>query len=149
MFGLAWRGWPYPIPSAAYPGPTPTWFKFPISHVDLQAAALTNSITIYTMPAAGLIHGVKLKHSVLFTGPAVTNYFLSVGFTGGTANLLIEYDVMNTAIGDQNFAISHTFDSRDHAAPVNVLLTGRSGGANLNQSTGGTAELWLCVSTLV
>lgn len=101
------------------------------------------------MPAAGLIHGVKLKHSVLFTGPAITNYYLSVGFATQPAALLIEYDVMNTAIGNQNYAIAHTFDSRDHGAPLNVLLTARTIGANLDQSTSGTAELWLCVSTVV
>lgn len=60
--------------------------------------------------------------------------------------MLIEYDVESIAVGSNNFAISQTFDSRDHNDVVNVLVTGRSVGANLNTSTQGTAEVWLLVS---
>lgn len=138
--------WPYIAGTPSNPSASPTWFKFTLSHTQLQAAALTNSITLYALPAGCIIHGAKLKHSVTFDGPAITEYHLSLGFAGETQALLIEYDVESIAVGSNNFAISQTFDSRDHNDVVNVLVTGRSVGANLNTSTQGTAEVWLLVS---
>lgn len=117
-----------------------------ITHTQFQAAALTNNIVVYSLPAAGFIHGVKLKHSVIWDGPAITEYWLSVGFTVNVAALLIEYDVESTPVGDTEFAISGTWDSRNHAAATDVRVAARSVGANLNTSTQGTAQLWLMVS---
>lgn len=125
----------------------PQW-QNPITftHADLQAAALTSSFLIYNLPAAGIIHGVKLKASILFSGPAITEYWVGVGFAGLLQGLMIEYDLKNTAIGDQDFAISQTFDSRDHAATTPIYIGGRSVGANLDTSNQGTAQLWLLTS---
>lgn len=119
------------------------WHKFTVTHTQLQAAALSNDIEIASLAPGEIIHGVKLKHSALFTGPAITNYFLSLGFAGGLQDLLIEYDVKTTAVGDTNFAVAHTFDTRNHAAAVSVRIAARSVGANLSTSTGGSVDVWL------
>lgn len=148
-WGLSWRGWPLPTPVPPAPGPFSWWFKFSITHLALQAAALTNTAIIYAMPAGGVIHAAKLKHSIAFTGPAITDYYLSLGFAGETESLLIEYNVLTTAPGDQFFALSHCLDSRDHAAPANVLIAARSVGANLDQSRTGAADIWLYVSQAI
>jgi len=138
--------WPFIPGTPTNPIAVPTWFKFTLSHTQLQAAALTNSITLYALPAGCIIHGVKLKHSVTFDGPAITEYHLALGFAGEIEALLIEYDVESTAVANDNFAIAQTFDSRNHAAATNVLVSARAVGANLNTSTQGTAEIWLLVS---
>ncbi len=128
-------------------GLVPTWLSpITILHTQLQAAALTNSFLVYSLPAGGIIHGLKLKHSVLFDGPAITEYWLSVGFAGDLQALLIEYDVESTPVGNTEFAISSVFDSRNHAAATSVFVGARAVGANLNTSTQGTAQLWLMVS---
>lgn len=133
------------------PGPhsgtiIPAWTSIDLSHTQFQTAALTRSIVVYQLPAGGIIHGVKLKHSVTFDGPAITEYWLSVGFLGDTQALLIEYDVESTAVANDNFAIAQTFDSRNHAAATDVYVSARSVGNNLNTSQQGTAKLWLLVS---
>lgn len=128
-------------------GFVPAWLSpIAISHTQFQTAGLTNSITVYTLPAGGVIHGVKLKHSVTFDGPAITEYWLSLGFAGETQALLIEYDVESTPVAADNFALSQVFDSRNHSAPVNVIMSARSVGNLLNTSQQGTAQLWLMVS---
>jgi len=128
-------------------GNVPQWLPpITITHVQFQAAALVNDISVYSLPAAGIIHGVKLKHSVLWDGPAITEYWLGVGFAGDLQALLIEYDVESTPVGNAEFAISQVFDSRNHAAATDVRMRARSVGANLNTSTQGTAQLWLMVS---
>ena len=125
----------------------PAWLPpITLTHVQFQAAVLTNNILVYSLPAAGIIHGVKLKHSVLWDGPAITEYWLSVGFLGDLQALLIEYDVESTPVGATEFAISQTFDSRNHSAVTDVKVGARSVGANLDTSTQGTAQLWLLVS---
>lgn len=125
----------------------PTWQNpINITHTELQAAALTNSVIKYTLPPAGIIHGVKLKHSVTFLGGAITEYNLSVGFLGLLQALLIEYNVLGTAVAADNFALAGTFDSRNHSANTSVYVAARSVGANLNASTQGLAQLWILVS---
>ena len=137
-----------PTPSPANPGSFPYWFEFCFSHTDFQAAALTNSIVAYSLPAGGFIHGVKLKHSIAFAGTGITGYDLEVGFSGALDDLLIAYPV-DTAPANDTFAISQTFDSRNHGAATDVLLTAISTGANLDQSTAGDVCLWLLVSKAV
>lgn len=128
-------------------GMVPAWISpITFTHTQLQAAALTNSLLVYSLPAGGIIHGVKLKHSITFDGPAITEYWVSVGFAGDLQALLIEYDVESTPVGNDQFAISQTFDSRNHAAATSIFVGARSVGANLNTSTQGTAQLWLLVS---
>lgn len=125
----------------------PAWLApINISHTQFQTAGLTNSVTVYSLPAGGIIHGVKFKHSVTFDGPAITEYWLSLGFAGETQALLIEYDAESTPVANDNFAISQVFDSRNHVAATNVIMTARSVGNNLNTSQQGTGQLWLLVS---
>jgi hypothetical protein len=129
-------------------GNVPAWdTPIVVTHTQLQAAALTNSIVLTSLPAGTVLHGIKLKHSEVFDGPGITDYFLSIGWNGeNPQGLLIEYDVENTAVGNTNFALSGMFESRNHAAAVNLILSARSIGANLDQSTTGSAQIWLLVS---
>ena len=123
----------------------PAWQKLSVVHTQFQTGGLTQNISLYALPAGGLIHGVKLKPSVAFAGAGITGYFLSIGFIGALDDLLIEYPV-TAAVANDTFAISQTFDSRNHGAAVDVRIAARSTGANLNQSTAGAADIWLLIS---
>lgn len=123
----------------------PGWQKFSVVHTQFQTAGLTQNILLYNLPAGGLIHGVKLKQSIAFAGAGITGYFLSLGFVGALDDLLVEYPV-NVAPANDTFAISQTFDSRNHAAAVAVRIAARSTGANLSASTAGAADIWLLIS---
>lgn len=138
------------FPANGGPGTAvPAWTKFSVTHTQLQAAALTNSITLFSLEAGGVIHGVKLKHSVVFDGPGITDYFLSLGIAGATADLLNEYDVENTPVANDNFALSSVLDTYNHGATTAILLTARSVGANLDASTSGAAEIWVLLSRAI
>lgn len=137
-----------PVPAPDDLGAVPYWFKFPITHTDLQAAALVNNIELYSMPAGGLIHGAKLKQSVTFAGVGITSYDISIGFAGELEALLPLYPV-DVAPANDVFAIAHNFDSRNHGAAVSVRVNAISVGADLDQSTAGTADIWLCVSEVL
>lgn len=123
----------------------PAWKKFSVVHTQFQTAGLTQNILLYNLPAGGLIHGVKLKQSIAFAGAGITGYFLSLGFVGALDDLLIEYTVTPAPAAD-TFAISQTFDSRNHSAAVAVQIAARSTGANLSASTAGAADIWLLIS---
>jgi hypothetical protein len=123
----------------------PLWTKLSVVHAQFQVAGLTQNISLFSLPAGGLIHGVKLKTSEAFAGVGITGYFLSIGFVGALDDLLIEYSV-TPAVANDTFAIAQTFDSRDHGAAVDVRIAARSTGANLNQSTAGAADIWLLIS---
>jgi len=124
----------------------PGWITpITVQHTAFQTAGLTQDISLYTLPAGGLIHGVKLKQSVAFAGTGITSYSLSIGFVGALDDLLIDYPV-DAAPADDLFAIAATFDSRNHAATVDVRIRATAVGANLDQSTAGTAQIWLLVS---
>lgn len=123
----------------------PGWQKFSVVHTDFQVAGLTQNISLFSLPAAGLIHGVKLKNTVAFAGTGITGYFLSLGFVGALDDLLIEFSVTPAPAND-SFAISQTFDSRNHGAAVDVRIAARATGANLDQSTAGAADIWLLIS---
>jgi hypothetical protein len=113
--------------------------KINISHVDFQTAALTKTNTLFSLPAGAIVIGIRLKASAIFTGPAISNYFLSVGISGGTGDLMQEYDTKTITPGDQEYAESHVFQSFDYNNAFNLTVTGRSVGANLSTSTGGAA----------
>ena len=141
-----WTGPPIPLPGDL--GKYPYWFKFSITHIDLQAAALGNDIELYSMPAGGLIHGAKLKQSIAFAGAGITAYDLSIGFAAGLESIMPLYDVTAAPANDV-FAIAQDFDSRNHGAAVSVKVAAVSVGANLDQSTAGAADLWLLVSEVL
>lgn len=123
----------------------PGWLKLSVVHTQFQVAALTQNISLYSLPAGGLIHGVKLKQSVAFAGAGITSYSLALGFVGALDDLLIDYPV-NVGPAADVFAISATFDSRDHSAPVDVRIRATAVGVNLDQSTAGAADIWLLIS---
>jgi len=123
----------------------PGWQKFSVTHTQFQTAGLTQNILLYSLPAGGLIHGVKLKNTIAFAGAGITDYFLSLGFVGALDDLLIEYSVTPAPAAD-SFAIAQTFDSRNHSAAVDVRIAARSTGANLSASTAGAADIWLLIS---
>ncbi len=128
------------------PGVTvPAWTKIAVPHTWFQTGALTQNVNLFALPPGGLIHGVKLKTSIAFAGVGITGYFLSIGFLGALDDLMIEYSVTPAPANDL-FAISQTWDSRNHGAISDVRIAARSTGANLSFSTAGQADVWLLIS---
>lgn len=124
------------------------WTKYTATHTALQAAAMANDIELLSLPAGGIIHGVKIKHSVLFAGTGITDYKVSVGIVGTLAKYASAFDV-DTAVSNTNFQLSTTIGSENHGAATSIRLAATTTGANLDQSTGGSVDVWVLTSVAV
>jgi len=128
----------------------PTWMRFTFTHLQLQAAALTNDFEIYSAPVRVNIDGVVLKHTTQFLGGAISDYKVSVGLVGDLARYLSLFDV-DTAPSNTKpagYAEGYPNDQLQFGAVTSIRVAGVSVGANLSASTQGAATLWMRISAL-
>jgi hypothetical protein len=123
----------------------PKWFKYTVTHTALQAAATSNDIELLSLPAGGVIHAVKTKHSVAFSGGAIATYTVSVGIAGTLAKYSSAFNVFQ-AIGNTVFQMSSTLGSENHGAVTSIRVAAVSSGANLNASAAGSVDIWVLIS---
>lgn len=126
----------------------PRWKKYTVTHTALQAAAMANDIQLFSAVAGSIIHGVKIRHTVQFAGTGITDYKISVGIVGNLTKYATAFDV-DTAPSGTNFQLSSTVGSEDHTTPVSIRVAATSTGANLDQSTAGSVEVWVLESVAV
>lgn len=125
----------------------PKWIKVTKTYQDLSAAALTNNISIYTLPANGYIHDVKVVPTTAFSGGTIATYTLSVGIVGSLAKYAIATNVFtgNTTVNAVHTplvspeSLSVTTDIR--AAVISTV-------GNLNAATAGAVNIYILVSLL-
>lgn len=131
---------------------SPAWVKVTKSHTDLQAAATTNNIEVYSLPARGSIHHAIMKHSTAFSGGSISDYQLSLGLTGiadaFTGQLDADGSPSNTGFVQYNptgaGAVSPT---QNMGAATSIRLFAESMGDDLDQSSAGSVDIFLLVST--
>lgn len=128
-------------------GNSPEWISFTIPYTSIQTAALTNSITLYSMPAKGVIQAVKQKHSTAFTGGAIATCTSSIGISGTLAKYAAAFNIFqapaDTAAAKQ---ITGTIGIESDVTSTNILLTATSTVANLSALTQGSLTVSLLVS---
>lgn len=125
-----------------------SWSKYTVTYSDLSAAALTNSISLFTLPAGGIIHAVKIKHSTAFAGTSITAYNVSVGITGTLAKYASAFNVLQ-AVANDTFQLSSGLFSENNVATTDVKVTATSVGANLSAATQGSVDIWVLTSTAI
>ena len=119
--------------------------KYTISHTALKTAATTNDIALLTLPAGGLIQNVVLKHSAAFTGGSISAYTLTVGISGDLDKYTpaVLFDVFQ-APGDAVFEFATTQGIETfNASGTSIRLAAISTGADLDQSTAGSVDVWV------
>lgn len=129
------------------PAITPQWIKVTKTFTNLSAAGLTNDISLYTLPAKGYIHDVKIVPTTVFSGGLISAYTLSVGVAGNLAKYAVAVNVFtgNTALGAVHAPLpglestGSTTDIRLAAVAVTGLL---------NAATAGSVDVYLCISIL-
>jgi hypothetical protein len=109
-------------------------------------AALTASANLFLLPAGGIIEWLKLKHSINFTGPAITGVTASIGVAGDVARYMGPFDVFQAA-GASIFQLSTGPWSESQAVATQVRITLTSTGANLNALTQGSLQVWAELSS--
>lgn len=127
---------------------TPIWRKYTVTKTQLAAAATTNNITLFTLPAGGIIEAVKIKHSASFTGGSISAYTISVGITGTLAKYAAAYDVF-AAPSATAMQLSTTVGTESHTAATAIKVAATSTGANLSAATAGSVDIWVKVSQAV
>jgi len=123
----------------------PIWHQYTVESTDLDAAATTNDIELFSLDAGGIIHAVKIKHSVAFTGGIISAYTVSVGITGTLAKYHTAFNVFQ-APGNTVQSIETNTETENHATSVSIRIAAISTGANLNAATGGTVDVWVLIS---
>ena len=128
-------------------GGIPAWIKYTVTYAQLAAAALTNDIELFQLAAKGTIHAVVVKHSANFTGGAIASYKISVGITGTLDRYASQLDVFS-APSNTNFQHEVAPGIEDFGAATSIRVAAVSTGANLNQATQGSVDIWVFGSML-
>ena len=123
----------------------PAWEKFTKSYADFVSAGYSNTITLFTLPAGGVIHGVKIKHRNCFSGNSITGYTISVGIDGALAKYASPFDVYQN-YGDDVFEMALGLFSESHANATLVRVTASSVNGTLNMGTQGVVDIWVLKS---
>ena len=123
----------------------PSWVKVTLAFGAFSAAALTSNANLYSLPAGGVLHAVKIKQSASFTGGAVASCTVSVGISGNNAKYATAFDVFQASAAT-TFQVTGTVGGEDQAAAFQLTATAISTGANLNALTAGSVDVWLLIS---
>lgn len=121
---------------------SPTQFQFiAVPFASLQTAGLTNSLTLFTLPAGAVLTGMALKSSVAFSGPSITDVTVQVGVAGTVGQFFDGYDVY-AAVGDTNFDNAGINFIGSWATGTAVILTATAVGANLSALAAGNLNVY-------
>lgn len=123
----------------------PKWRKYTVGFADFAAAALENDIELLSLPARGIIHAVKIKHSEAFAGGSINGYTIEVGIVGTLDKYAGAFDVFQ-AVGDTVFQVTSVVDGEDHGSATSIRAEARSIADNLDQATAGSADIWVLYS---
>lgn len=117
---------------------------FSVSHNDLAAAAPTEDVVLFQLPARGVMTGVTLKHDTAFAGGTLTGMAVTVGDSSGPAaysdadGLDVFQPVSDTVFEDYTFFKSTTFAARDVVAGFTAT------GDNTGAATSGDVRVTAC-----
>jgi len=120
------------------------WRKYTVGYADLAAASTTNDVELFTLPAAGVVHAVKMKHSTAFEGGAISAYTVSVGIEGTLAKYAAAFDVFQ-AVDNTTFAVSDAELAGESHVPAgtSVRAAATATGADLDAATAGSVDVWV------
>lgn len=124
----------------------PMWKKFTIPFASVQAAALTNAVTIYTLPKFGVVHAAKMNVATAFSGGAIATITASVGTAGSPAKYLVATTVAGTGSTDGVSLAIPALESTSGTTAVQVSFTSTI--ANLSALTQGSMDIYLLVSQM-
>lgn len=121
------------------------WQAFTVSATDFTAEATSEDIELFSLPATGVIHAVKIKHTTSFNDGGSGSFTLSVGIAGTLTKYAGAFDVFQ-ATGDTVFQMSSVVDSEDHGSATSIRVEAVSD-VNVSLVTAGVAIIWVLTST--
>lgn len=140
LYDAQWSG------TVSYHSPPARWVKVTKTYADLSAAALTNDIEVFSLPAGWAVHTAFFKTSAAFTGGAIAAYTLSVGPTGSLLKYVAAFDALQ-AIGNTVAPVSVLTIPvvENWGAATSIRLSAISTVANLSAATAGSVDVYLHV----
>ena len=109
---------------------------------ELTAAAATEDITLFQVPARGVMSGVTIKHETPFTGGTLTGMTVSVGDSSGATAYAPAFDIFQAA-SDTAFSDSAVFKSTTFAAR-DVLARFFATGDTVQNAAAGAVDITAC-----
>jgi hypothetical protein len=127
-------------------GTSPQWVRVgTLTFGSFSTAATTNSIALFNLPPAAILHGVKIQHSVAFAGGGITAYTVSVGDVGNATLYASAFNVFQAA-GATIYQLSSDFGGESLVAATQLYATATSTGGNLSTATAGAVNIWALLS---
>lgn len=111
-------------------------------------AATTNTVALFQLPSAAIIHGVKIVPTTAFTGGGISAYTVSVG-DGTTPTLYASAFNVFQAPGANVYQLSSDFGGESLIAATQIYATATSTGANLNAATAGSVSIFAYLSRVM
>lgn len=118
------------------------WHTYQATYSDLAAAATSNDIELFSLPAGGVIHDLIVTHSTAFAGGSLSAYNVSVGVSGELDKYALAYDVFQ-AVGNQVADSSNALGIENKVSSTSIRLAATSVGANLNSATQGVVVVYV------
>ncbi len=115
---------------------------FRVVESELTAAAATEDITLFQLPARGVMTGVTIKHETPFTGGTLTGMTVAVGDSSDAAAYAPAFDIFQTA-SDTAFSDSAVFKSTTFTAR-DVLAQFSATGDTVQNATAGAVDITAC-----
>ena len=124
----------------------PQYKKVTKTFTNFSAAALTNDIEIYSLPANGVLRVVIQDVATTFSGGTIATYTISVGIAGQLALFAIAFDVKTGVVNTQ--ATDNIYINKTGAA-VSIRAAAITTVANLDAATQGAINFHLEISQLL
>ena len=109
------------------------WTPVDFDYTDFQTAALTNTVTIYTLADGEEFTSIRAIPTVSMAGTGITDVKISVGLAAAPEKYIPDFDADQTA--DSFYESS--FDDEMFGTPTAIIATITAVGANLDQLSAG------------
>lgn len=117
------------------------WNAVSIGYGAFSAASTQSQINAFSLPAGCALMGVVMKHSIAFSGGAVSAVAVDLGISGTADLFLTAFDVFQ-AVSDTAFVNAMVQNIQSFANPTNIMVRATSTSANLNALTAGTVTIY-------
>jgi len=122
--------------------PNPRWRKFTYAFGDLSSASTSFAVTAFSLAANEGLDAVVIHHTTAFSGGAITAYSVEIGVSGNTDKYANPFDVFQ-ASGNTVRSVNNVLDVPNFGATTDVIVTATSVGANLDQASAGSVDVYI------
>lgn len=120
---------------------TTPWQSVTFTYLQLQAAAVSNTALVVSLPANAILSGLAVKHSAAFTGGAISACIAQLGIASDSGKFVDNFDIFQ-APSDTAFANSGTAYIASFVSATALNLKVVATGANLNALTSGSVTVF-------